>query len=91
MRTAGNKTELPKPVVDAIMQRNSLDAISMLSKSENIDFREAKRRVDAYIDAHPEIYRELEIMRDRAAENVMRFGVVAVIVVVMLMVWLMFL
>ena len=88
MNTATEVTDLPADVIDAVMQHNTLKAISLLANSHNINYREAKSRIDTWVENHPEVYRDIEEMRQETTDNLFRFGKVMAVVLVLSMVWL---
>ena len=85
-----HKPELPRLIVDTLMEGRALDAISLLAREQNISAREARVRIDEYIDHHPEVYRQLEQMRRETASNLARFAAVAGAVLVATLLWLVF-
>ena len=88
MNTATEVTDLPADVVDAVMQHNTLKAISLLASHHNIPYREAKHRIDTWVEHHPEVYRDIEEMRQQTTDNLFRFGKVVAVVLVLCMVLL---
>ncbi len=86
----GQGPALPRLIVDTLMEGRSLEAASLLAREQNISFREARIRIDEYIDHHPEVYRQLEQMRRETASNFARFAAVTGAVLVATILWLVF-
>lgn len=84
----GQGPALPRLIVDTLMEGQSLEAISLLAREQNISFREARVRIDEYIDHHPEVYRQLEEMRRESSSNLTRFAMVIAVVLALALLWL---
>jgi len=86
----GQGPELPRLIVDTLMEGRSEEAVSLLAREQNISVREARVRIDEYIDHHPAVYRQLELMRRETASNLTRFAAVAGAVLVATILWFVF-
>lgn len=83
----GQGPALPRLIVDTLLEGRSLEAISLLARDQGISLREARVRIDEYIEHHPGVYQQLEEMRRETASNLTRFAVVVAIVLSLTILW----
>lgn len=83
----GQGPALPRLIVDTLLEGRSLEAIALLARDQGISLREARVRIDEYIEHHPGVYQQLEQMRRETASNLTRFAVVIVILLALAAFW----
>jgi len=75
---------LPPDAVRALVAGNKVEAIKLVREAHNVDLKTAKGVVDAYVELHQDIKKQLETRRES------RQGWVVWFVVAALIAWLVF-
>ena len=73
--------ELPPPVVEALSQGRTIEAIKLLREARKIGLKEAKDAVDQYLSARPELKRKLATVQAEAGRGLLRWAVAIAIAI----------
>lgn len=66
-------SELPQSAVDHLWRGQTIEAIKLTREQRDIDLKEAKDLVDAYVRSQPTLQRKVEKAREQLTQKFLRW------------------